>query len=285
MKEKQCGIYCIENLIDHKKYIGQSVDIYHRWLTHRSDLRNNNHANIHLQRAWNKYGEENFKHYILEECEETFLNDCEIKWINFYNSYKDGYNRTIGGEGTRGFVLSEERKKQISKDLTGRYYSPETRELMRKHILEQFQDETFLSAFYKNIEFQKTPISCYNETGYISDYPDIHTAGRAIKAEPTNICKVLKGKHKTCNGFTFCYSYETLTDEQLKERYKTNQPMIKHSSRNNPIDEIDENGNIIKHFVNAKEISDFYDIDSSSVIKVCRGKLKQTKGRIFKYAD
>ena len=44
-----CGIYCIENLVNHKKYIGQSKDIFKRWRQHRSELNTNIHYNSHLQ--------------------------------------------------------------------------------------------------------------------------------------------------------------------------------------------------------------------------------------------
>ena len=75
MKDVICGIYCIENKINRKKYIGQSVDIYDRWYQHKYELSNNRHHNNHLQNAWNKYGCENFDFYILEECDEYKLDE------------------------------------------------------------------------------------------------------------------------------------------------------------------------------------------------------------------
>ena len=59
-KDEMCGIYCIENLKNHKKYIGQSVDIKKRWRNHRYKLNGNKHFNQHLQNSWNYYGKDNF---------------------------------------------------------------------------------------------------------------------------------------------------------------------------------------------------------------------------------
>lgn len=97
--EKVCGVYCIENLINHKKYIGQSIDIYQRWKNHKSDLNNHRHVNDYLQRAWDKYGVDNFTFYILEYCEQSQLDDIEVKYIKEFDTTSDanGYNLNSGG--------------------------------------------------------------------------------------------------------------------------------------------------------------------------------------------
>ena len=95
------GIYCIENLANNKKYIGQSNDIEKRWYQHKNDLYHNQHHNKHLQSAWNKYGEDFFNFYVLENCETELLDEKEMYWIDKLNSYinKNGYNLTFGGDG------------------------------------------------------------------------------------------------------------------------------------------------------------------------------------------
>lgn len=95
------GIYKIENKINGKKYIGQSVNIKQRWSEHRSMLRHNYHENQHLQNAWNKYGEKNFIHSVIEECKQDELNKREKYWIKYYQSYKreKGYNISMEENG------------------------------------------------------------------------------------------------------------------------------------------------------------------------------------------
>jgi group I intron endonuclease len=124
---QMCGIYIIKNIINNKVYIGQSVDIYHRWIQHKADLRNEHHHNEHLQRAWNKYGEKNFEFAVLIECSESELNSLEKSFIVDYKSNDGhyGYNLTIGGDGCIG--LSQESIEKMRQSLTGRRLSEDTR--------------------------------------------------------------------------------------------------------------------------------------------------------------
>ena len=113
-----CGIYKIENLINHHKYIGQSVNIISRWREHRTSAQDENQTNS-LYQAIRKYGLENFSFEILEECSRDLLDEREKYWIKFYNSYFDGYNETIGGQGSAwsSCKLTYDQVKEIQQEL------------------------------------------------------------------------------------------------------------------------------------------------------------------------
>ena len=152
------GIYCIENMINNKKYIGQSIHIKRRWYEHKHELNNNMHDNDYLQKAWNKYGFDNFKFYIIEICDEKDLDDKECYYISLYNTMDDnyGYNLKIGGanrmisESTREKLRQAARKPRTKKDISGsknpmfgKHLSEETREKIRQaHIGTKASDET-----------------------------------------------------------------------------------------------------------------------------------------------
>ena len=110
---KQSGIYIIENLVNGKKYVGQSVNISSRRNTHMYKLRHNTHDNEHLQQAFNKYGEESFKHYIIEHCNPEDLDAREQYYILKFKSYDDkfGYNMDTGGGANRN-IRQEVKEKQ-----------------------------------------------------------------------------------------------------------------------------------------------------------------------------
>ena len=130
-----CGIYCIENLINNKKYIGQSVDIEQRWCRHKYNLNNDNHQNIHLQSAWNKYGDKSFTFYVLQECDISALDDLGYDsiyilaplafiitvFISFVlnSKYVSEETRKRMSESAKGKILSDETKDKISKSLMG----------------------------------------------------------------------------------------------------------------------------------------------------------------------
>ena len=94
------GIYKITNLVNEKSYIGQSVNIQKRFNSHKSAAFNPNNKNYDfpLYRAIRKYGIENFKFEILEECDKSELNIKEKWYISQYQTHsKKGYNQDRGG--------------------------------------------------------------------------------------------------------------------------------------------------------------------------------------------
>lgn len=90
------GIYKITNQVNGKVYIGQSVHIRTRWKQHKQNAQDKK-QNTQLYSAMREYGVDNFSFEVLEECEKEKLNEREIYWISFYNSFQDGYNMTPGG--------------------------------------------------------------------------------------------------------------------------------------------------------------------------------------------
>lgn len=97
-----CGIYKITNQINGYSYIGQSIFIEDRWRQEkrRAFKEDSFEYDKTLSKAFRKYGLENFTFEILEKCEPSELNEKEIYYISFYDTYFNGYNETTGGQGS-----------------------------------------------------------------------------------------------------------------------------------------------------------------------------------------
>lgn len=93
------GIYKITNKVNNKIYIGQSRDIQKRWKEHKLSCFNENVSDYESKKnkAFRKYGLDNFTFEIIEEIEIEKLNEREIYWIEKLNSVSDGYNTSNGG--------------------------------------------------------------------------------------------------------------------------------------------------------------------------------------------
>lgn len=168
------GIYCIENETNGRAYIGQSSDIKKRWTQHKSDLRAGRHDNKHLQRAWDKYGEDCFLFSIVEECPVEMLDDAEILWIEYFEAYSHGYNMTTGGDATRGLqawnkgkhrsqrmrqILSECAKKRTGEKnpFFGKHHNEKTRSILSDRrsqpVVEVESGTIYFSAKFADMMF------------------------------------------------------------------------------------------------------------------------------------
>ena len=95
-------IYLITNDINGKQYIGKTYysNIQERWNEHLYDYKKPRCEKRPLYDAMNKYG---IEHFHIQEIEyvsqEINLEEREIYWIAQYNTYNNGYNATLGGDG------------------------------------------------------------------------------------------------------------------------------------------------------------------------------------------
>lgn len=91
-------IYKITNIINGKVYIGQtSFSIEKRFKEHLQDSNKAHTEKRPLYDAIRKYGKDKFIIELIEETDNP--NEREIYWIEYYDSFKKGYNATLGGEG------------------------------------------------------------------------------------------------------------------------------------------------------------------------------------------
>ena len=130
------GVYRIRNTANNKAYIG-SGNIPSRLAEHRRYLNRNDHANIKLQRAWNKHGKESFVFEILEYCERASCTEIEQLFMDEHQAATKGYNLRPNAQNNLGHKWTPEArakqsqspitKAKISAALRGRSPSEETR--------------------------------------------------------------------------------------------------------------------------------------------------------------
>ena len=124
------GIYLIKNLINNKCYVGQSIKLRKRLFVHNKNIRNN--ADYPIYKAINKYGIDNFEYIVLEQIIDKLelqelkskLDNLEKYYIEKYDSYKNGYNQTIGGDsGILEYVITDEQRNKISEHANPKLYN------------------------------------------------------------------------------------------------------------------------------------------------------------------
>jgi len=212
-----------------KSYIGQTTNEVLRrknWFDSKY-----HYAGRKIDRARNKYGRNKFSYEVLvknsyssREIAVEDLNRLEIYYIGLYDSYLNGYNSTIGGDGVVGLKLTPEQIEKVRKAKLGKTIPIEQRRkasIKIKAILNTSEMKTKLSNIRKGKPNPKA-IKAMNESNcrpilqlslsgkFIKEFDSIKSAiqNLGIKAATSNISNVCKGKRNSAYGYKWKYKEE-----------------------------------------------------------------------------
>lgn len=230
--KKVRGIYKVTNKINGKVYIGQSVDIGRRWREHM-----NAKDDIYFHKAIQKYGVENFEWEVIEQCKKKDLDEREIYWIEYYDSFNKGYNCTKGGDGMRAGVNAGERnpswKGGISLDPEyGKQWYEANKEKMKEYYetnkeeLKKKQKEYYETNKEKRKEYHRQ----YREANKEKAKEYRETNKEKIKQQIKEWNEVNKEKVKEKQK-EYYQAYKEQVKEKQKEYREANKEKIKEYNR------------------------------------------------------
>lgn len=186
-------IYRIINRLDGKSYVGQYCkdSPKGRFTTHRRNARKED-STEYLYRAIRKHGVENFDFTLVRVCDNTELEDLEIKYIKEFNTFgENGYNMTTGGQGIRNYKHTPETIERLRVTSTGKFPDEETRKRISAGLMGHGCSEETREKLRKastGVKKSEETLKKISESG----------KGRVkSKEECENISKGLKGKSKS----------------------------------------------------------------------------------------
>lgn len=193
-------IYVIENKINGKKYVGQTIhSLNRRWSLHCHY--SSGCSAIH--NAIEKHGKENFTIKVIDTAStRDELDEKEIYWINKLNTLKpNGYNLKSGGKHC---VYSQETKDKISKAHKGRYGGENNPHYGIPHSKEAKEKISYrLKKFYETHPSEKRIKVLCVETGKV--YPSATHAFLETGIDNSQIGKACKGIFKTAGKLHWEY--------------------------------------------------------------------------------
>lgn len=280
-------IYLIENKINGHKYIGQTLQtIKKRWYQHKLDSKKFDYP---LYRAIRKYGLNNFSLKEIEKLKNVdrynlshLLDEREIYWIDYYGTFKDGYNQTIGGQNNapnkfpehsvieytlHGKYLYTYKSVTDASDSTGFSASDISSCCMKTKVnriqnrIFRYEEDPLTKEEIKNL-FNKYPLICqYDLDGnLLNKFEFAVDAARYLgytEKQSGNISKVCKGKMKYAYGYIWRYNNDAFDKYKLPESYV--------------IEQRDLEGNLIQKFNSFIEAAIETNSDDSCINRCCNG--------------
>lgn len=272
-------IYMIKNNITNKVYIGQTVQLFNErysggdWSRHT--------GNIKLKRAVNKYGKDNFTVSVIDVAfSKAELNIKERTYIQcIYNSRKNGYNLTDGGEGSIGYTHSDDNKVKISNKSKEMWSNEEIRTRIVNSLKKRWEDDKYREKFsQKVVQLDLNKI-------YINEFSSIDEAEKNNNVENIPFC--CRGVYKTAGGYIWLYKddYEYLLNNGELNNYRKYlcSKYDKRYKNSNYIEvyQLDNNLNIIKLWEGIKVAEK--ELGISNITAVCKGRQKTSGGYIWCY--
>ena len=267
-------IYKIWNEDNDKLYIGQtSIDIKTRWSQHLRNYLTNDTA---IYRAMRKHGAGIFHIEEIEECDNSLLNEREIYWIAFYDSYKNGYNSKPGGTALPTGNAPKRIDDKLVKQLWDEGYSISdiiektgaSSTGIRDHLINYKNysvEESNKRAYKKSGATRRIPIAQWDLQGnFIASYEYITQASKITHIPLANIAKCITKERQTAGNF-----YWTKNNEL---------PQIKSTI----IEQYDLQGNLIATYATKQQAANKLHLDSGTIAKVCQGKRKTHGGFIWR---
>ena len=211
------GIYLFTNKSNNKVYVGQSSNIYFRYMRHRRSSTACDKYNRPIVSAFKKYGFDGFIFSIIEIADRELLTEIEQFYMNLYNSSSReyGYNACPAAGSCAGYKHSEETKRKVSAASTGRKHSEKTKILMSNNAKGRtYSEETIkkMSEASKgrfralNLAGKTVLQICIKTQKLINEYPSISEASRNTGVHLSSIAHVCKKERKSAGGFKWEYS-------------------------------------------------------------------------------
>jgi group I intron endonuclease len=212
-------IYKIVNDINNKVYIGKTeYTIEKRFNEHCRDAYKREEEKRPLYSAMKKYGINHFHISEIEECSSDKAAEREKYWIEFYSSYHNGYNATLGGDG-KSYVdakiilsLWEQGKtlKQI-REITGHDLSIISKKLQECGIPSQDIFKRGKDSMSKKIlmmDKNNQVINSFCSTREAARYlvETFHKDPKSEGGYSSHISEVCRGIRKSCLGYKWQYA-------------------------------------------------------------------------------
>lgn len=203
---EQVNIYKISNKLNGKAYVGKThLSIEERFKEHVKDSKKRRCENRPLYRAFNKYGIHNFKLELIDTVPLEDENKAEIHYIKYFDTYNNGYNATIGGDG-KTYIDRQKIVDLWDKGLTITKIA-ETLGIDRQYtskLLKRNSNVDSKDIKKRAIKKESKAVMQLDKAGnLIKIHPSITKAMQSLGKERNDgkISLVCRGKRKTAYGF------------------------------------------------------------------------------------